>query len=278
MKKNFGICLSLLMCFSLLITMVGTVSAESISASGLPQPTITPLTGNPTYTTKLLSLKDMPGVTALDNGRFAPTGYTSGEKQFEGQALQISSFADGSATLCFAFNGASSGWGGQIATWDGSKWVLLPTTITSGGDEVSYSWGCTAINSSGTYAFLKWIADPDLLANKSCGYAIVGALPGIVDYSDIDGVITGTIMSVLMITDPSVDIGGKDIKVAFSFDPKAISISPASTRAMVVPWGAGFFIIGLDNPITFSVSEDIGKMYIHLDFGSCKQTVTMSIG
>lgn len=278
-KKVLSI-LSIFLCLSLLLTTFGTARAESIVASTLPQPTITPLTGNPSYTTRLLSIKDLPGVTALDNGKFAPTGYESGEKQFEGSGLQISGFSGGSATLCFAFDGASSGWGGQVAMWDGAIWKLLNTAISSGGDEVSYSWGCTAINSGGTFIFLKWITEPDLLTKSKpdCGYAIVGAMPGIIDYSVIDGVITGTIISVLMITDPSLEIGGEIIKVTFDFTPKAISLSPTSTQGAVVPWGSGFYVIGLTSPTTFSVTEDVSEWLLNLDFGTCKQTVVMSIG
>jgi hypothetical protein len=280
MKKASTILLSTLMCVSLLLSTCGTAQAGTVSAANLPDPTLTLLTGAPDYAAAVTPLAKLPGVTTMDSGTFVPVGYETGEKQFEGSGLILTGFNYGSASLCFPLAGTSSGWGGQVGKWNGSKWDLLSTTINPPNGDDSYAWACTVIYGDGTYAFLRWIAEPDLLTKSipDCGYAILGAMPGMVEYSDIDGVFTGTIISILVITDPSVEISGMTIEVSVTFDPKAISISPASTEGVILPWGAGFYIIGPTNPITFSVSEGFDNMYLHLDFGSCKQTVAMSIG
>jgi hypothetical protein len=222
MKKRFAIVISLLLCAFLLLGTFGAVSAKPMPTSdttSLPDPTVTPISGNTKFSVDLLSMQDLPGVTTLDSGMLIPTGFPSGEKQFEGKGVQISGFTYGSAKVCFPVVGVNQGWGGQVGTWNGSKWDLLPTTITA-VDEQPYSLACATVSANGTYALIDWVVDPSKLPStgecqfgikyqweENYGYAfgpyIYFAVPSdvptgtLVTYSDvkIDPAYTGTMIS-----------------------------------------------------------------------------------
>ena len=276
-KKALSV-LSLLLCLSLLLTTFGTAQAKSAVASSLPQPTITPLTGNPTYTTTLLPIKDMPGVTALDSGKFVPTGYESGEKQFEGSGLRISNFSGGSATLCFPIAGTKSGWGGKVAIWDGSKWELLATTISPAGDEIPYSWACTAIYGSGTFAMIKWIADASLLSKSKtdCNYGIVMLWP-MSDAEDHGDYMIGTITAFYIFTmDPAVDLSGQTVSITFKTQPTGMFSISAPLTGTLTPAMAGVFGTVLATPVDFIEYYDFTSLTIHFNFGTCTEDFVLS--
>lgn len=176
MKKRFVVLLSVLLCAFLLLGTFGAVSAKSSpisNSTALPDPTVTPVSGNTKFDVSLLSMLELPGATTLDSGLLVPTGFPSGEKQFEGKGVQISGFTYGSAKACFPVVGVSLGWGGKVGTWDGTKWKLLPTTITA-VDEQPYSLACATISANGTYAMIDWVVDPSKLPENSgvCQFGI----------------------------------------------------------------------------------------------------------
>ena len=125
MKKQFVILLSILLSAFLLLGTFGAVSAKPMPTSNsvsLPDPTVTPVSGNTKFEVALLAMQELPGVTTLDSGMLVPTGFPNGEKQFEGKGIQISGFTYGSAKACFAVTAVGQGWGGQVGSWNGTKW------------------------------------------------------------------------------------------------------------------------------------------------------------
>ena len=94
----------------------------------------------------------------------APVGFPEGEAQFEGAGVQVTGMDSGKATVCFSLStiAVNQGWGGKVGVWNGTKWVQLPTTFTTPEDSSS-SLACATITGSGTYAFIKYVVDPDLL-------------------------------------------------------------------------------------------------------------------
>jgi hypothetical protein len=103
----------------------------------------------------------------------APAGFPAGEKQFEGKGVQISGFTYGTAKACFPVTAVNQGWGGKVASWNGTKWELLSTTISAQVDS-PYSLACADITANGTYAFIYWIVDPSKLPTNSsvCNFGI----------------------------------------------------------------------------------------------------------
>jgi hypothetical protein len=167
MKKQFAVVTSVLLCMFLLLGTFGAVSAKSMTtAAGLPDPTVTPVSGNTKFDVELLSMLDLPGETTLSSGMPVPVGFPAGEKQFEGKGVQVSGFTYGVAKACFPVTAVNQGWGGKVASWDGSKWEFLSTTITA-QEETPYSLACADILADGTYAFISWVVDPSKLPTNS---------------------------------------------------------------------------------------------------------------
>jgi len=163
---------SVVLSLSVLLTSVGAVSANNAASPTLPDPQVTPISGNTKFSVTLLPILELPGVTTLDSGMLVPTGFPAGEKQFEGKGVQISGFTYGSAKVCFAVTSVNQGWGGQVGSWNGTKWELLPTTITA-QEDTSNSWACANINANGSYAFINWVVDASKLPTQGvCNFGI----------------------------------------------------------------------------------------------------------
>lgn len=161
MKRK--IVVSVLLCVFLLVGTVGAVSAKSVSSdAGIPDPQVTPVSGNTKFDVALISIQDLPGVTELSSGMLAPVGFVAGEKQFEGKGVKISGFTYGSARVCFPVKAVNQGWGGKVASWNGTQWKFLSTTITAQEDS-QLSSACAVISSNGTYALIDWVVDPSKL-------------------------------------------------------------------------------------------------------------------
>ena len=65
-------------------------------------PLVTPVSGDREFTTQILSIASLPGITTLPGGMLVPLGFPAGEKQFEGAGLRVASFDGGTASLCFS--------------------------------------------------------------------------------------------------------------------------------------------------------------------------------
>ena len=125
-------------------------------------PVVTPVSGDMEFTTEVVPIASLPGTIELADLMLAPTGFPEGEAQFEGSGVMISGMDSGKATACFAVSGTQWGWGGKVGMWDGTKWVLLSTSITK-AEEALNSLACATVTGNGTYAFIKYVAEPDKL-------------------------------------------------------------------------------------------------------------------
>ncbi len=155
----------LLCCLLVLTSLLSSYS--TVSATDLDNPVITPVSGDMEFSTTIVSTSSLPGITELPGGMLVPVGFPSGEAQFQGNGIRISEFETGKATVCFSITGTEVGWGGKVGLWDGEKWIMVPTTITS-YEENLVSSACATITSGGTYAFIRWVAHPELL--PGCEY------------------------------------------------------------------------------------------------------------
>lgn len=167
MKK----CLGVFVILVLLLVTVQTAFAESNTG-----PVVTSLTGDSQFLVTKLSVDKLPGTTHNTGGILIPVGFGNGEKQFDGDGVVISGLSYGSASACFPIKAVSQGWGGKVGKWDGGKWVLLATKVTSPA-ETDHSNACATITSDGTYALLSWVVDPSKLpantANEpACDFSI----------------------------------------------------------------------------------------------------------
>lgn len=165
-------------CICLVFTMLAASFSSAVAANpspDLPDPKIEIVSGNPDVKVKMIGTANLPGVTHTDSGMLIPAGFPVGEKQFEGNGIQISKLNGGTVNVCFPYTGTQYGWGGQVGKWTGSRWQILPTTTTTQA-ESSISYACTSVSSDGTYTFLKWVVDPSKIpAIKTvCGYNLDG--------------------------------------------------------------------------------------------------------
>ncbi len=148
-----------LLVLSLLLGSFGTARA----APG-DDPVVTPVSGDSDFTTEVVAIASLPGTVELAGGMLAPVGFPAGEAQFGGAGVLVKGFSSGKATACFSLSAAAinQGWGGKVALWNGAKWVRLATSITV-EDETNTAIACATITGSGTYAFIKYVTEPDQL-------------------------------------------------------------------------------------------------------------------
>ncbi len=156
MKKVFVPLFSFLLVLSLLLGTYGSAKA----APG-DDPVVTPVSGDTEFTTAVVPIAALPGTVTLDDGMLAPVGFPTGEAQFGSNGIRVSGMDQGKATACFFLSAAAinQGWGGKVGVWNGSKWVLLPTSITT-AEESNTATACASIAGNGTYAFIKYVAEP----------------------------------------------------------------------------------------------------------------------
>ena len=170
MKKGVSLLASGLLVVSLLLSVTGTAKAVMVEPPSLPDPYVTPVSGDMEFTTELLPVQQFPGAQEY-NQMLVPVGFTLGQAQFLDTGVVVSGMDSGKATACFYFTGAESGWGGKVGVWNGTKWVLLPTTIKN-LDESPNSLACAPITGNGTYVFIRYIADTSLLPQCNFGWSL----------------------------------------------------------------------------------------------------------
>lgn len=157
MKKVLFPIFTFLLVFGMQFTSFGSVNALAVN-----DPVVTPVSGDMEFTTTVVPIAGLPGVAELAGGMLVPVGFPAGEAQFGSNGVRVTDFASGKAAACFSITGVEVGWGGKVGMWDGTEWVLLPTTITSYAESLVSS-ACATITSNGTYTFIRWIADVTLL-------------------------------------------------------------------------------------------------------------------
>ena len=159
MKRTVLPVISFIMVFVLLMASFGTAKAGAGD-----DPVVTPVSGDMEFTTEVVPIVSLPGVTELAGGMLAPVGFPAGEAQFGGNGVLVTGMDYGKATACFSLSSTAiaEGWGGKVALWNGANWVRLATSITV-EDETNTAIACATITSSGTYAFIKYVTEPDKL-------------------------------------------------------------------------------------------------------------------
>jgi len=120
MKRFYVSLLTFFFVIAVLFTSSGRVEANALPGS-LVAAGITWVSGDETYTSNTISVVNLPGTTTIKSGMIVPVGFTNnGEKQFEGEGYQISSFDSGKLIACFPFRAFNRGWNGKVAEWTGT--------------------------------------------------------------------------------------------------------------------------------------------------------------
>ncbi|MEA5077826.1 MAG: hypothetical protein VB013_04575 [Anaerolineaceae bacterium] len=146
---------------SLLLSAFSAVKASPLQDQG----TVTLLSGGTSMQTKTIRMEELPGTVVGNSGLFLPVNNPSGEIQFNGDGIQISGLAGGSASVCFNTLASSSGWVSAIYRWTGEKWNKLDTT-QSNYAESNQAKACSTVDSDGTYALLMSYTFKDVEIKK----------------------------------------------------------------------------------------------------------------
>jgi hypothetical protein len=170
MKKLAIPYISCLLVFALLLGSFGTAKAEVGD-----DPVVTPVSGDMEFATEVVPIASLPGTIELADLMLAPAGFPEGEAQFEGAGVLVTKFDAGKANACFTISGTQWGWGGKVGMWNGSKWVMLPTTIKTTGNDGTSTTACATITGNGTYAFIKYVTEPDKLPVRKPSCLQIGA-------------------------------------------------------------------------------------------------------
>jgi hypothetical protein len=268
MKKWFSILFCLALAASFLSTSIGAVQADAVN------PTVTPISGNTSFSTTLVPFNNLPGTATTSGGLVVPAGFPVGDKQFEGAGVQVSGYTYGTAKACFPITDINQGWSGKVGMLDGAKWVLLDTTITT-PDESSYSWACATISSNGTYTLISWVADPSKLPIAACGYNITfayGFATSAVYFSTYE---TGFINSFRI--DSTNNLAGKPLTVSLiKSTPAGSYVWSGSAKGVLVSNGPNTYSMVVSPTVPYTWYFNTQSEVWHLDFGSCTQDVTQS--
>ena len=254
-------------------TAVPTYSAPTFS---LPNPTITSISGDQVFSTAFLPVLNLPGTMTLDNGMPAPIGFKKGEKQFEGVGLKVTGMDYGKAKVCFPITSIGQGWSGKVAMWTGSKWNFLPTTISAQGEN-GYAQACAEITGSGTYALIKWVADPSKLpvtGKPDCGYPIDWAMGiGSGRPTELpDGSYSGYISEIWMHS--SMDLSGKQVTVSlYNSTPSGSMKWQGSAAGLLVLDYVNEYHLNNFPYVPYIMKADTTGLNYLLDFGTCTQVV-----
>jgi hypothetical protein len=160
MKKFVPVFVAFALAFSLVLAGFSPAQA----AVKWDDPVVTPLSGDTEFTVTLLDPAKI-GSYKGESGLTIPDGFLDAEKQFGGKLLVLKGVSLGSEKLCFPFPTYQYGWRGFLARWDGTKWVKLTTTVTT-GKEGAAAMACTTIYGDGTYGLIVSY-NPDNLANST---------------------------------------------------------------------------------------------------------------
>lgn len=156
------------------------VPAGKVNAALGDDPVVTPVSGDLEFTTGVVTVPNLPGTLLLPSQMYGPVGFPIGEAQFYENGIRVTGMEFGKAVACFTIANTflQKGWKGAVGVWNGTNWVTLSTTLTT-GEELPYTMACAPISGDGTYAFIMGVADPALLvtACDTSGWGL-GTAPG----------------------------------------------------------------------------------------------------
>jgi len=250
MKKLVLPLFSCLLVLSLLLGSFATAKA----APG-DDPVVTPVSGDATFATEIIPIVSLPGVTTYGE-MLVPAGFPAGEAQFGGNGVRVTGFDASKATACFSLSAAAvnEGWGGKVAVWDGAKWVRLATSITT-VEESNTALACATITGNGTYAFIKYIAEPDKL--PTYGKCSDDTLVGIrFDYNYPEGIFT--VYEAIVLHNPAPAVGSTVSFQLLSISPEGLLPSgPYSGSGSVTISLPGAAIVSAASPIVFYFDKSL---------------------
>lgn len=154
MKKSGKVLLASLLVVGLLTLSFSLVFAMVDPPSGLVDPMVKPAFSGEKYTSLVLSPQFLPG-TFEQGGLVYPTGFGPSQGQFSGSGIKISGLKAGeTVSLSFDYKFYNFKWVGAVYSWNGTKWVKLPTkTVLPAGDE-TMTWATVSGVGNGTYALI----------------------------------------------------------------------------------------------------------------------------
>lgn len=256
MKKVLIPLFSCLLVITLLLTSFSTARANAGD-----DPVVTPVSGDIEFTTEVIQPAFLPGAEEVGQ-KFVPFGFPAGEAQFGGNGVAIKGFDSGKATVCYAMRSIEigQGWGGKFGSWNGTKWVLLPTTITTPTDS-AYSTACATVTGSGTYAFIKFVVDPSLLPQMSeCNFDIEYVYG--ITYGYVYGGINSTQFTIGLNVPTSVALGTPVTYTIFNINPAwtGTITSGLSGNTTVTPWTGTYSLAAFMSDIV-TISQNPGPTF-----------------
>ncbi len=266
--------LPLFSCLLVLSLLLG--SFTTAKAAPGDDPVVTPVSGDTDFTTEVVAIASLPGVVELEDGMLAPLGFPAGEAQFGGNGIVVKGFDSGKATACFSLSAVAvnEGWGGKVAVWDGAKWVRLATSITT-SDETNTAIACATITGSGTYAFIKYVTEPDKLPTMSaCNYFIF-FFPDFVGSQGEDGAYRGTVSYFIFM---SLDLhAGMNVTVrSLGTEPPGAAELTGTGRGVLESMGLMFYSLALDTPMEYTIyPAPFDTWDMLFTFDGCSQVLQM---
>lgn len=154
MKKTGKLFVSSLLVVALLALSFSLAFAMADSSRGLVDPVVKPAFDGEKYTAQVLTPQNLPGTFEKD-GLIFPTGFGPSEGQFSGSGIKVSNLKAGeTVSLSFDYKFYNFMWTGAVYSWNGTKWVKLPTkTVVPVGDD-SMTWATVSGVGNGTYALI----------------------------------------------------------------------------------------------------------------------------
>lgn len=269
MKKSLLALFSLLLVVTMLLATFSSVKA----APGDP-PVVTPVSGDTEFTTELMPIASLPGSTQLASQMIIPVGFPAGEAQFGGAGIRVTGLDKGKATACFSLNAVAvrQGWGGKVGVWNGSKWVLLPTTITT-PEESSTSLACAAITASGTYAFIQYVTQPDKLPTMGeCDFDVEMVLTGY-DTVNGEGFSQGWVTGAMFASDRVLTGLPVSVRVLRT-DPDGYFIMDGTGYGDLSQYGPGVYGTVFDDFLWYTEEESsFYSATFYVTFGNCYKIV-----
>lgn len=126
-------------------------------ATGFTDPVVTPLKSTDTYTSEVVGLAYLKGVTQAENQLMVPVGRT--DEQFGSNGVVIGGLTGKEQVkACFDFRGYQFKWTGSVFMWNGTKWVKQATTFTD--DPAATTKACATNLGNGTYALIIYYWGP----------------------------------------------------------------------------------------------------------------------
>jgi hypothetical protein len=264
MKKN------VLPFFSILLVLTLTLSSFSSAAADYSDdPWVNPVSGDMEFDTTSVPPSALPGTIELANQMLVPASFPKGETQFGGNGVRITGFDGGKATVCYSLKASevAYGWGGKIGSWDGTKWVLLPTSIAPVPEEASATSACATITGSGTYAFIKYVVETGKLPKDKCAFDVF-VFPSSTYTGYIAPYDYGTFIGFYFLSGAMHE--GMEVTLTSLYSvPTDYMIVTGVGTGTTIEVGPGIFYVPFITPMQYSLRYDVQAWYFQVSIDGC---------